>query len=59
MVNQLSRALPHHSDSLRDWEKLGNPGWNWDDFAKYTARASTYVPLPVYGSIHWLNETVI
>lgn len=22
-------------------EKLGNPGWNWDDYFKYTKRSET------------------
>jgi hypothetical protein len=22
-------------------ERLGNPGWNWDDFQKYSVRAET------------------
>lgn len=26
------------------FEKLGNPGWNWADFQKYSLRAETFVP---------------
>ncbi|KDQ52343.1 GMC oxidoreductase [Jaapia argillacea MUCL 33604] len=25
-------------------EKLGNPGWNWDDYAMYTKRSETFHP---------------
>lgn len=25
------------------WEELGNPGWNWEAFQKYTLRAEKYV----------------
>ncbi|KAF5329741.1 hypothetical protein D9619_009175 [Psilocybe cf. subviscida] len=25
-------------------EKLGNPGWNWDDFAKYSKRSEAFNP---------------
>ncbi|KAE9408774.1 alcohol oxidase [Gymnopus androsaceus JB14] len=37
-------TLPPKED-IDNWEKLGNPGWNWDNFEKYSRKAVTYVPL--------------
>lgn len=31
---------------VNTWEELGNPGWNWDAFQKYTLRAEQYVSDP-------------
>ncbi|KAJ3908899.1 hypothetical protein F5879DRAFT_235421 [Lentinula edodes] len=32
-------------EDIDNWEKLGNPGWNWANFEKHTTRAITYTPL--------------
>jgi hypothetical protein len=32
------RIPPYTAQSPTDWEALGNPGWNWDNYAKYSAR---------------------
>ncbi|KAJ3814755.1 hypothetical protein F5876DRAFT_62084 [Lentinula aff. lateritia] len=32
-------------EDIDNWEKLGNPGWNWANFEKHATRAITYVPL--------------
>ena len=33
------------------FERLGNPGWNWEEYQKYTLKVEQYVlhsPLPIY-----------
>lgn len=32
-------------ESIADWERLGNPGWNWENVHKYIKKAEKYVPL--------------
>ncbi|KAJ3866695.1 hypothetical protein EV359DRAFT_79314 [Lentinula novae-zelandiae] len=32
-------------EDIDNWEKLGNPGWNWANFEKHATRAITYIPL--------------
>lgn len=32
------------ADHIDDFERLGNPGWNWANFQKYIARAEGFVP---------------
>ncbi|KIK69071.1 hypothetical protein GYMLUDRAFT_91470 [Collybiopsis luxurians FD-317 M1] len=32
-------------EDVDNWEKLGNPGWNWANYEKYSTRALTYTPL--------------
>ena len=29
--------------TIAAWERLGNPGWNWDNYLKYTMKTETYV----------------
>ncbi|KAJ4483816.1 hypothetical protein J3R30DRAFT_3837937 [Lentinula aciculospora] len=31
-------------EDIDNWEKLGNPGWNWANYEKYATRAITYTP---------------
>ncbi|KAI0321917.1 GMC oxidoreductase [Amylostereum chailletii] len=31
-------------EDVNAWERLGNPGWNWDNFLKYSIRCETFVP---------------
>ncbi|EKM59948.1 uncharacterized protein PHACADRAFT_206165 [Phanerochaete carnosa HHB-10118-sp] len=31
------------ADEIDDWERLGNPGWNWKNFQKYVQRAERFV----------------
>lgn len=33
----------NHLTGLADFERLGNPGWNWSNFEKYVARTEGYV----------------
>ncbi|KAK0615248.1 hypothetical protein B0T17DRAFT_511026 [Bombardia bombarda] len=33
-----------------DWEKLGNPGWNWPNMLTAMKRAETFTPSPSYGT---------
>ena len=28
-----------------DWERLGNPGWNWKNYQKYAAKVERYVTM--------------
>ncbi|KAK1219629.1 hypothetical protein PQX77_017641 [Marasmius sp. AFHP31] len=39
-------SVPPQED-INDWERLGNPGWNWNTYQKYHDKAVTYVPLEV------------
>ena len=39
-----------------DFEKLGNPGWNWRAYMKYTLRAEECVAL-VFSSRRTLHES--
>ncbi|KAK0454129.1 uncharacterized protein EV420DRAFT_620788 [Desarmillaria tabescens] len=32
-------------EDINDWEKLGNPGWNWETYERYCDKAASYVPL--------------
>ncbi|KAJ3735624.1 GMC oxidoreductase-domain-containing protein, partial [Lentinula guzmanii] len=32
-------------EDIDNWEKLGNPGWNWKNYEKYSTRAITYTPV--------------
>ncbi|TDL21816.1 GMC oxidoreductase [Rickenella mellea] len=32
------------ADDIYDWEKLGNPGWNWERFQKYAKRIEGFHP---------------
>ncbi|KAI0089317.1 hypothetical protein BDY19DRAFT_945207 [Irpex rosettiformis] len=34
------------SDELDDWERLGNPGWNWANVHKYIKKAEGFVEPP-------------
>ncbi|EKM52445.1 uncharacterized protein PHACADRAFT_211701 [Phanerochaete carnosa HHB-10118-sp] len=31
------------AEEIDDWERLGNPGWNWKNFQKYIHRAERFV----------------
>ncbi|KAI0739119.1 GMC oxidoreductase [Daedaleopsis nitida] len=31
-------------DDIDAWERLGNPGWNWDNFLRYSMKSETFVP---------------
>ncbi|KAL0569975.1 hypothetical protein V5O48_011980 [Marasmius crinis-equi] len=37
-------SVPPKED-IDDWERLGNKGWNWDNYHKYQNKTVTYVPL--------------
>ncbi|KAJ8087635.1 hypothetical protein PM082_006468 [Marasmius tenuissimus] len=39
-------SVPLQED-INDWERLGNPGWNWKTYRKYHDKAIKYVPLEV------------
>lgn len=32
------------AQEIDDFERLGNPGWNWANFQKYSAKAEGYIP---------------
>ncbi|KIP10402.1 hypothetical protein PHLGIDRAFT_240841 [Phlebiopsis gigantea 11061_1 CR5-6] len=35
------------AEDVNDWERLGNPGWNWKNFEKYAAKVERFVePAP-------------
>ncbi|KAF8817256.1 alcohol oxidase [Phlegmacium glaucopus] len=38
-INMMTWNIPPASD-IDDWEKLGNPGWNWSEYEKYLARTN-------------------
>lgn len=29
------------AENINDFEKLGNPGWNWNDFMEHSKRTET------------------
>ncbi|KAI0757746.1 GMC oxidoreductase [Daedaleopsis nitida] len=31
-------------EDVNAWERLGNPGWNWDNFLKYSIKSETFIP---------------
>ncbi|EIM79982.1 alcohol oxidase [Stereum hirsutum FP-91666 SS1] len=40
-----STTVPHSPTSTRlAWEKLGNPGWNWDLLKKYYMKSERFIP---------------
>ncbi|EEB89496.1 hypothetical protein MPER_12396, partial [Moniliophthora perniciosa FA553] len=43
-MNFSAWTVPPKSD-IDDWEKLGNKGWNWENYQKYLSRSTTYTPL--------------
>uniref|UniRef100_A0A0W0EZR6 Glucose-methanol-choline oxidoreductase N-terminal domain-containing protein n=1 Tax=Moniliophthora roreri TaxID=221103 RepID=A0A0W0EZR6_MONRR len=43
-INFSAWIVPPKSD-IDDWERLGNRGWNWENYEKYILRAVTYTPL--------------
>ncbi|KAI0796330.1 alcohol oxidase [Irpex lacteus] len=34
------------AEELNDWERLGNPGWNWENVHKYIKKAENFVEPP-------------
>ncbi|KAH7929134.1 alcohol oxidase [Leucogyrophana mollusca] len=42
-MNFLSWNKPVRED-MDAWEKLGNPGWNWDSFVDYSKKSEQYIP---------------
>ncbi|OCH94550.1 alcohol oxidase [Obba rivulosa] len=34
------------ANEINDWEELGNPGWNWQNFQRYVSRVEGFVPPP-------------
>ncbi|EMD40393.1 hypothetical protein CERSUDRAFT_91113 [Gelatoporia subvermispora B] len=32
------------ANEINDWERLGNPGWNWQNFHRYLSRAEGFIP---------------
>ncbi|KAF8804963.1 alcohol oxidase [Phlegmacium glaucopus] len=45
-INMMTWNIPPASD-IDDWEKLGNPGWNWSEYKKYLARTNVEVKTSV------------
>ncbi|KAF8905300.1 alcohol oxidase [Mucidula mucida] len=43
-INLLCWTKPPASD-IDDWERLGNPGWNWKNYEKYIAKSEGFVEL--------------
>ncbi|KAF9468825.1 hypothetical protein BDZ94DRAFT_544141 [Collybia nuda] len=43
-INFMAWTIPPKED-IDDWERLGNEGWNWNDFAQYLERSATFTPL--------------
>ncbi|CAL1705803.1 unnamed protein product [Somion occarium] len=45
-INCLAWLKPHRGD-IDAFEKLGNPGWNWENFQRYSNKAETvHAPVP-------------
>ncbi|CAL1705809.1 unnamed protein product [Somion occarium] len=45
-INCLVYLKPHRAD-IDAFEKLGNPGWNWENYQKYSKKAeSVHAPVP-------------
>ncbi|KDQ55045.1 GMC oxidoreductase [Jaapia argillacea MUCL 33604] len=44
-INFLNWTMPP-SDEIDDWERLGNPGWNWVNHRRYIKRAEKFVYPP-------------
>ncbi|KAI0921212.1 hypothetical protein AcW2_006258 [Taiwanofungus camphoratus] len=42
-INFMCYTKPHAED-INDFERLGNPGWNWNNYEKYLERTEGFVP---------------
>ncbi|KDQ60229.1 GMC oxidoreductase [Jaapia argillacea MUCL 33604] len=44
------------ADEIDDWERLGNPGWNWENYDKFSKRTEKFVyPTPEIQAKHNLK----